>query len=73
MFDFDGHYQTQQFRSQRLIQCIYDKLLQIETIKNAPDAMETDDVNTIIEQLASIIREDSALEHIAKILGKCKI
>lgn len=70
---FEDHYKPQKIRSLLFIRCIISKLQQIETIKNAPDAMETDDVHKIIKQLANIIREDCALKHIAQILGKCKI
>lgn len=69
---FEDRYKPQKFRSLLFIRCIISKLKQIETIKDAPDAMETDDVKTIIEQLANIIREEPALEHIAQILGNCK-
>ena len=66
---FEDRYKAQKFRSLVFIRCIISKLQQFERIKDAPDAMETDDVKTTIEQLANIIRGDSALEHIAQILG----
>lgn len=65
-----NQYAPQKIKSLVFIRCITSKLQQIEKIKDAFDAMETDDVNTIIKQLANIIRE--ALEHIAQIVGKCK-
>lgn len=59
---FDGEWRPEYLRANYFINCVYNKLKQFKTSNPAK-------VETTISTLAKIIRRDSALEHIAVIVG----
>ena len=59
---FDGEWRPEHLRANYFINCVYNKLKQFKT-------SNPEKVKTTISTLAKIIRRDSALEHIAVIVG----
>ena len=62
---FDGEWRPEYLRAYYFTDRVYNKLKQFERSNPA----NPEKVETTISTLAKIIRRDSALEHIAKILG----
>ena len=61
---FEGEWRAENSRACYFINCILNKLKQHEESNNLGE------VEKIIQQLARIVRHDSALEHIAQTIGK---
>lgn len=60
---FEGDWDPENSRAQYFLHCIQKRLKLFEDSKSG-------DAKKVIRTLATIVRKDSALEHIAKILGK---
>ena len=59
---FEGEWKPEYLRANYFIDCVYNKLKQFES-------SDPGKIKTTISTLAEIIREDSALKHIAEIVG----